>query len=544
MRTKAAGLLIAVLSMLLPGAASAEPVFWLDTPPPGATVAGLVEVAGWVLDERGVTAVDLYVDGVATASADLNLARWDVMQAYPWYMGTPAERPGFRTGFDASQLTDGAHSLFIRVEFADGEVRDFGQRTVTVDGAINQPPFGEIQYPGENQPMNGVFPVMGWALDDGEVEMVEILVDGLTYSGAIYGEPTPEIRNRFPSRPDAARAGFLFNLNTSRLTNGLHTIAVRVWDTEGASRVIGRRRVQVFNNWRNLVPFGMIEYPPSGHVAGALGCGPQGGWSGEFEDPRTVELVTGWVLDPDDGVKWVELLINGTMLARTTLPECWYYPFFGMDVNCYGLEREDVLYEYHDVPNAIHAGFSFVFDVSDLILNQGYHQGLHYLTVRAGDIGGQFSEIGTIPIIFDCDDDPNRPTWGDIWQPEWMERVQGTVRVSGWALDFEYLESDSIEIWVDGIFIGRAIYGLPSPDVQAMFPWFSATFTRRAGWEFDLDTTLLSDGEHQLVVIAEDYYLGRNVFAQRPFVVDNLNRGEGRASGEAATVTLVPALVE
>lgn len=526
MRGKTAGLVVLSLALLLPLAAAADTVFWLDTPPDGATVAGLVQVNGWVLDERGVSGVDLYVDGVFVASADLNIARWDVLQAYPWYAGTPAEKPGFRTSFNAGSLTDGVHDLFLRVTFSDSTTEDFGNRSVTVDTTINQAPFGELESPGESQPMNGVFPIMGWALDDDGIEMVEIDVDGLTYSSAIYGIHRPDIHNRFPTIDEAEYSGFLYNLNTSKLTNGVHTLSVRLWDTKGMSRVIGRRQVSVFNNWANLVPFGEIDYPPPDHVMFGVGCSnPTGPSAPPYEDVRSVDLITGWALDPDDGVKWVELLINGTVLKRTTLPNCWWYQDYLMDVDCYGLLREDVFKRFPDVPNSKDSGFDFIIDVADLIINHDYHQGLHYLTVRAGDVQGHIADIATIPVIFDCDDDPDRPTWGDIYTPENMERIQGVFTLTGWALDFDYLPADGVEIWVDGDYLGRATYGWDSPEVVEMFPWYSHNVALHAGWRFDLDTTQLSDGEHQLVVIGHDRYDGRNAFAQRPFVVDNLNRG-------------------
>jgi hypothetical protein len=179
-----------------PVSASGETVFHLDSPPEGATVAGIVEVSGWILDDGQecgpppewqacdwsdalVSTMDLYVDGVLTARVDLNIPRYDVLQAYPWYAGTPFARPGFSTSFDADTLVDGTHGLFLRVAFSDGTTEDHGQRTFVVQGSINQAPFGEIEMPGNYQPMNGV-PIRV-TLDDGQIEdvgMVDRLVVG------------------------------------------------------------------------------------------------------------------------------------------------------------------------------------------------------------------------------------------------------------------------------------------------------------------------------------------------------------------------------
>ena len=51
MRAKLIGGALAVLTLVLPGVAGADTVFHLDPPADGATVFGLVEVSGYVLDD-------------------------------------------------------------------------------------------------------------------------------------------------------------------------------------------------------------------------------------------------------------------------------------------------------------------------------------------------------------------------------------------------------------------------------------------------------------------------------------------------------------
>jgi hypothetical protein len=110
MRQIVIGAMLGAAAVLLPLGAAAEPVFHLDTPNDGATVFGLVEVSGYIIDDgedcgepqnwpncdwtgSGVSSVDLYVDGIFVASADLGKVRYDVIQAFPWYVGTPFENP-------------------------------------------------------------------------------------------------------------------------------------------------------------------------------------------------------------------------------------------------------------------------------------------------------------------------------------------------------------------------------------------------------------------------------------------------------------------
>jgi hypothetical protein len=346
MRYKGIAGALVLLTLLLPTSAVAETIFWLDTPADGATVFGLVEVKGFVVDDGQqcgpqwtwhscqwadalVSKIDLYVDDEYVATADMNQPRYDILQAYPWYAGTPYSRPGFATSFDSEAYSDGVHTLFVRVTFSDSSTADYGLRSVTIDNDLNQAPIGEIELPGSLQPMNGVFPVTGWAMDDDQIAYVEIMVDGLAMGNAVTGVHRPDIGSRFPSDPDAEFSGFVRMLNTTVLNNGIHVLAVRVVDNEGASRVIGRRFVQTFNTGSNLPPFGDINWPVDNHVMYADGCqavGPNGElppWSGEvFDDPDNVEAIYGWALDVGSrtdlgGVAYVQLLLDGNIIPHS-----------------------------------------------------------------------------------------------------------------------------------------------------------------------------------------------------------------------------------
>jgi len=547
MRYKGFAGALVLLTLLLPISAHAETIFWLDTPADGATVFGLVEVNGFVVDDGQqcgpqwtwnscqwddalVSKIDLYVDDEFVATADLDQPRYDVLQAYPWYAGTPYARPGFATSFDSSAYSDGAHTLFLRITFSDDTAEDFGLRSIIIDNSRNQAPIGELELPGSSQPMNGVFPVTGWALDDESLDYVEIMVDGLAMGNAVTGVHRPDIGHRFPTDPNAEYSGFVRMLNTTVLNNGIHILAVRVVDNEGASRVIGRRFVQTFNTGSNLPPFGAIDWPVADHTMFAEGCAPVDGveppWSGNpYEDPENVEMVVGWALDVGSrtdfgGVGYVQLLLDGNIISDTNEGSFYWEPA-EWDFNYYGHPRMDVQRLYPDVPNSKHSGFSFLMDISYLILGRGYSEGLHLIKVRAGDRENNVTDIAQLPVIFDCNDDADDPAWGDIWTPEHMELEAGVVEITGFAVEFTRI--DAVEIWVDGTYIGNAEYPLPTPGLIDLYPWMPPVFPSSAGFSYDLDTVAagLADGEHSIVVWTEDRRGGRTIIGERRFVLDN-----------------------
>jgi len=143
--------------------------------------------------------------------------------------------------------------------------------------------------------MNGVFPVTGWALDDGEVNLVEVLVDGMAVGQALTG-CTGRTSAIASEPPDAAYAGFVRMLNT-RPHQRVHSVSIRITDDDGTSRVIGRRFVQTFNTGYNLPPSA-----PSTSRSRTTSCSPRAArirrlLDAPFEDPQVVELIAGWALD-------------------------------------------------------------------------------------------------------------------------------------------------------------------------------------------------------------------------------------------------------
>ena len=72
--------------------------------------------------------------------------------------------------------------------------------------------------------------------------------------------------------------------------------------------------------------------------------------------------------------------------------------------------------------------------------------------------------------------------------------------------------------------MGYATFGLPTPELRDQFPWYPWSLIRNAGYYYDMDTTLLTDGEHILTIRSEDHFGSWNFIGERWFVVDNLNR--------------------
>jgi hypothetical protein len=432
----------------------------------------------------------------------------------------------------------------------------------------NQAPFGNLDSPSDDQRgISGAFPVSGWAADDsGLIDHIDILVDGSIVAGtvgnglpssAIYGLPRPDVFALFPDVPNSLHSGFLANIDTTAFENGVHIISARAFDKQDSSNVLGVRSVVIINNASNLPPFGFLDLPLDG---ASLFCGPTVNTPCTPETPTppppcTVSpcfppgpvgqppvpvsfyknVVAGWALDAGSRgrVAYVELLIDGQIIANTRRDCVRAGIIFA---NCYGLSRPDVAEAYPGYVNADNSGFRFLFALQrdpgngllDVLIPDPFGQpicaglitsGEHTLAVRAGNEKETVTQFGEISVNDLCDTGTfsDRPAFGYIDSPLSLQFVNGIFSFSGWAFDYDNGTAAAnvngitqLDISLDGQVVGSLFPPFASrPDVSANDPRVLPTFTPTGptafvGWAFNLDTTRLSDGQHDLVVYAWD----------------------------------------
>jgi hypothetical protein len=558
MLRKSPGLLalLAAGAWLLAPCASAQPIGVIDQPTQGQRVSGVVKVTGWVLDFNAIDKIELLVDGAFANRADTNLPRADVLEVFPTYVNSATPNPGYVSSFLANPLPDGPHTISIRVTESSQATTIIGPITVIVDNSINQAPFGYIDIPGPAgvEGANGSFPVSGWAVDDVDVDHIDFLMDGQIVAGAvgrglpstaIYGTTRPDVQAAFPDVPNSLYSGFQANIDTTKLINGVHQLAVRVTDNLGASRVIGTRTVQIINNGANLPPFGQIDFPldKSSLFCTTINVGIPSPCTPDVCSFQFTNIVAGWALDVgarlDHGqVSYVELLLDGAILANTRT-DCVQTATGGL-INCYGINRPDVARSYSGYVNADNAGFLFSFGliqsstdstgqiaitiptadpgIFDIV---GFTRpGKHTLAVRVGDEEEALTQIGAMSVDVLCDPTgADFPSFGYIDAPSDYQFINGIFNVFGWAADLNGVLR--IEVDVDGQVVGNATYGLSRPDVPRADPRAPSV---SVGFSFPLDTTLLSDSEHDLVIYVVDATFGlprRTEIGRRKFVVNN-----------------------
>ena len=502
---------------------SSSILWYIDSPLPKGTLSGIGIVQGWVLSDTDIVAIHLYIDDEYVTSANIDLPRDDVIEHYPQYANSPTANPGFTVGFNSRDYEDGQHYLFLNVVDEQGQSIEIGRRTFYIDNTLNPGPKGYLESPMPEDTIWGPYPIYGWVLDEDGVERVEVLIDGLVIGRANLNGPRPDIYYAFSYYPNAARAGFIMFLDTTRVDNGFHNIKILAYDNLAQSSILADRKITVSNQPVNLPPFGFINWPLRDVELIGQCDTACGGPSGDPNCFHPLNFVNGWVLDTGSskdqgGVAWVELMLDGSILFNTKT-DCYYDVALDSWVNCYGLTRFDVQNYYPGFTNVPEAGFKFWMDVGNLV-QSGWAEGVHYLGIRAGDVEDTHTVIDQIPVFFRCvyafSGPPLRPA-GYIDIPAPYEYLKETVRFIGWAIDYNKISA--IRVWIDGIYWGDAVYGDERPDVYANFEKSTAGYY--SGWHFDVDTTLLSNSEHDLVIEVVDIAGDSRILGERRFVVFN-----------------------
>ena len=130
---------------------------------------------------------------------------------------------------------------------------------------------------------NGSFPVVGWALDDVDMDHIDFLVDGQIVAGAVgrgvpgtavFGTTRPDVVAAFPDFLAARRSTPASSPTSTRPSSSTDCTFCRSGrpTTKGRRGTFGSRTVQIINNGSNLAPFGRIDTPLD---KASLFCTPQ-----------------------------------------------------------------------------------------------------------------------------------------------------------------------------------------------------------------------------------------------------------------------------
>jgi hypothetical protein len=233
----------------------------MATPLNNSVVSGSVPFTGWALDDIGVQAVKLYL----VTGKTLNLvgdavfvagARPDVESAYHDY--PMAYKAGWGYMMLTNFLPNGGNGTYIIRAVAtdmEGNSVTLGNKTIHVDNANAVKPFGAIDTPEQGGLASGNNYInFGWVLTpqpnfipkDGST--IRVWVDGKSLGNPVYNRYRSDIHTLFPGYNNSSGAGGNFSLDTTKYSNGVHTIQWTASDNAGNTDGIGSRYFTIQNS--------------------------------------------------------------------------------------------------------------------------------------------------------------------------------------------------------------------------------------------------------------------------------------------------------
>ena len=303
----------------------------------------------------------------------------------PDWPGIHTARPGFMTGFSASRFPNGPHTVEMRVYTSNGDVHFLGRRTININNTDQPGAVRLRRHPGRRR--RSTTPPAPSRSSAGPPTPTASTASRCSIDGGILQardvrRSASGRRRDVPRLPGALFSGFVANIDTTRVQNGVHLLTVRAVDRQGMSQLIGRRQIQVINNDRFLKPFGYHRRAAARRRAVRHGCGD--------DDADVIGLAADRVRGahhagprlgarprhaPRHRPRRVRRAAGRRRALAHTTDDCGAR-CSARFANCYGLPRYDVARYYPNYPDAPRAGFLFTLDVGAL-MRLGVRPGNH-----------------------------------------------------------------------------------------------------------------------------------------------------------------------
>jgi hypothetical protein len=375
----------------------------------------------------------------------------------------------------------------------------------------------DVGNPAMSDESNGTFSISG---------VPEIVLNKSTFSyGYVIGGVIPQSQELMISSTGAqlnwsaaVEAGWVVLSQTSGLGNALvdvsvdpsvlpvgsHSTTLTISDPNALEpEVQVEVKVNIIQSYQDQPPFGDMALPEDG----------QTGVSGSI-------AVSGWALD--------DVELSGVKIYREVGGGLSYIG----DASFVEGARPDVEAAYPNYPNNSRAGWGY------MMLTNFLPEGELKLVAVARDVTGYETILGTRTIYLDHTN-ADIP-FGAIDTPMQGGSAAGTTyRNEGWALtpnpDKIPEDGSTINVFINGNFVGKAYYGLYRKDIADYFPGLANTNGAKA--YFDFDTTAYSNGVHTIEWSVTDSGKDNGGIGSRFFTIANVGT---RAAAKTAAVQSGP----
>ena len=108
------------------------------------------------------------------------------------------------------------------------------------EGAQISPIKAKIESPSNGQTVAGIAVIRGWAFSSAgrTIRQIQLLVDGNLFAVVPCCSVRGDVAQGFPNVPEALNSGFGITVNYGGLATGVHTLALKIEDSAGATKTL------------------------------------------------------------------------------------------------------------------------------------------------------------------------------------------------------------------------------------------------------------------------------------------------------------------
>lgn len=344
-----------------------------------------------------------------------------------------------------------------------------GTRRLSVSNASATRPFGTIDTPAQGATVSGSQYVnFGWALTQMPKSIptngstISVLIDGAVVGGVSYNHFRPDVAQLFPGLANSSGAVGFRIIDTTALTNGLHTISWIATDSDGRSEGLGSRYFRVQNNAGAGVTMAATANVPLLNVATV---------SALPVDTDPIEARRGW--SPD--VAWAQ---QGTNRAGRAIVRGEEVDRFELRLGTRAGETYTGFVRAADSLQPLPAGSQLNEQTGDFVWAPGAGFVGPYNLVFVRTASGRAIARREVQIILAPKGSGHVGAKVVIDTPRLQQDVAQPFLLAGWAADLDSSSGTGIEslhVWAYPLaggaptFLGTAAYGGIRVDVAAVF---------------------------------------------------------------------------
>ena len=201
------------------------------TTPTNSTYKNSIDISGYALSEAPSFSLDLYIDNTLIAENINRTNDGNISSSLLEEYGSSNTLPNYKYTYDVTNLTDGTHTLSVKLKLADGEVIETKQASFKVkkyESAIT------IDYPNsQNINRKESLFVRGWVMSEDINSTVRVFIDNNEIKESVSRFEREDVLNAingYGGRETNPTPGYEVTTDLSNLTVGYHTLSIKIYD--------------------------------------------------------------------------------------------------------------------------------------------------------------------------------------------------------------------------------------------------------------------------------------------------------------------------